>query len=154
MTGSASRRRMAARNSDEFSFVRIARSFFVLLGCGLTLTGAARAVDFIAGTGLAGADGHGVISFRVDPSVEEMITAGSMRQKMTLSSGARLESVKVEAGVVYLTFGNARPDGWVDVRLPEDVYADTVDEKPSMIGSGAVIHNQAVLGRDPAAGGR
>lgn len=127
------------------------RALVFLFGCGLFLSaGSARAVDFIAGIGLADADGQGVISFRIDPSVGEMITAGSTRQKMTLSGGARVRSVSVEAGVVHVAFENAKPDTWIDARLPEDAYGETGNTQPSMIGDSAVIKKQAVLGHDPA----
>lgn len=126
--------------------LRIALS---VVGALFLFTSAAQAAVQPVGTAVASEAGAGAIDFSVDSSADPAAIADQIRANLSLSNGARIQSISVANGVAHVEFAGAVAGSTVEATLPSDIASaigfGATGLAGSGLGTGAVVGGGAAL---------
>ncbi|MGH7860002.1 MAG: hypothetical protein ACREQY_21960 [Candidatus Binatia bacterium] len=106
----------------------------------------------MVGSGVADDQGNCAIDIPVDPAADPQYVADELKEYLTLSGGATIQSISVENGVAHIECANAIANSTVEAQLPTDV-ASTVGAGGAAVEEGGVAPAAIIGGGALAAAG-
>lgn len=126
--------------------MRTLRTGLLMAGALLFFANAAQAQVQSVGTAVASDTGMGAIDFSVDSSADPATIADQIRANLSLSNGARIQSISVANGVAHVEFAGAAAGSTVEAALPSDIASAIGFGATGAVAGGGGLGTGAVVG--------